>query len=178
MNRGFENLQTGEITLPVYGLYDGYANAVTLIYRFVDGSSRQANITIGTASFTDDTCGYNNPTILKARTNNTDLSYDYIMLNGACSTFEPAIIDTDGALRWVNTAGTSVISATFFDNAVYVGHGHKLSRIDLDGTVTELADYSSLGVVNFRHNIDTRQNGVTHAAGYYLLLRIHDHGSG
>ena len=28
VNRGFENLQTGEITLPVYGLYDGYAKAL------------------------------------------------------------------------------------------------------------------------------------------------------
>ena len=71
-----------------------------------------------------------------ARTNNTDLSYDYIMVKGSCSNFEPAIIDTDGALRWVGTAGISVGSATFFDNAVYVGHGHQLSRIDLDGTVT------------------------------------------
>ena len=160
VNRGFENPQTGEITLPVYGLYDGYANAVTLIYRFSDGSSRQANLTIATASFTHDTCGYNNPTILQARTNNTDLSYDYMLLNGACSTFEPAIIDTDGALRWVNTAGTSVIIATFFDNAVYVGHGHQLSRIDLDGTVTELADYSSLGIVFFHHNIDRGKVGI------------------
>ena len=72
-----------------------------------------------------------------------------MLLNGACITFEPAIIDTDGALRWVNTAGTSVIIATFFDNAVYVGHGHQLYRIDLDGTVTELADYSSLGMSFF-----------------------------
>ena len=28
MNRGFENPQTGEITLPVYGLYDGFSNSV------------------------------------------------------------------------------------------------------------------------------------------------------
>ena len=51
IDRGFENPQTGEIVLPVYGLYDGYANAVTLTYRFFDGSSKQANITITTASF-------------------------------------------------------------------------------------------------------------------------------
>ena len=91
-------------------------------------------------------CGYDNPTILQARTNNTDLSYDYVMVKGACSNFEPAIIDTDGALRWVGTAGFSVGSSIFFDNAVYFGHGHQLSRIDLDGTVTQLADYSSLGI--------------------------------
>src|SRR5205823_7035135 len=64
VNRGFENRQTGEINLPVYGLYAGYNNTVTLTYRFMDGSSRQANTTITTAIF-NDPCGYNNPTFLQ-----------------------------------------------------------------------------------------------------------------
>src|SRR5438270_13342178 len=37
VDRGFENQQTGEIMLPVYGLYDGYQNIVRLTYRFGDG---------------------------------------------------------------------------------------------------------------------------------------------
>src|SRR4029077_18729445 len=69
--RGFENQQTGEVVLPVYGLYDGYNNTVTLTYRFLDGSSKQANLTITTAAF-NDPCGYTNPTILQRRTNSTD----------------------------------------------------------------------------------------------------------
>src|SRR5262245_57411881 len=55
VNRGFENPQTGEITLPVYGLYAGRANTVTLTYRFQDGSSKHAHTTIRTAPF-DDQC--------------------------------------------------------------------------------------------------------------------------
>ena len=156
-SRGFEH--SPEIILPVYGLYDGFSNSVTLTYRFMDGSSKQANITITTATF-DDPCGYKNPTVLKPRTNNTDLSYDYIMVKGSCSHFAPGIIDTDGALRWVGTANISVGSAIFFDNAAYLGHGHQLSRIDLDGTVTLLGDYSSLGIVNFHHNIDRGKVGI------------------
>src|SRR5947207_14119304 len=35
IDRGFENEQTDEITLPVSGLYDGYANTVTLTYSFM-----------------------------------------------------------------------------------------------------------------------------------------------
>src|SRR6478672_11462648 len=77
VNRGFENPQTGEITLPIYGLYDGSTNPVTLTYSFADGSSREANIMI-TAPPYDDLCGYKNPTVLQDRTNSTDLSYDYI----------------------------------------------------------------------------------------------------
>ncbi len=159
VDRGFENQQTGEVVLPVYGLYDGYNNTVKLTYRFLDGSSKQANIGIPTATF-DDPCGYNDPTILQARTNSTDLSYDYIMLKGSCSNFEPAIIDTDGALRWVGTAGISFGSFTFFDNAVYLGHGHQLSRIELDGAFTLVGDYSNLGVVFFQHNIDRGKVGI------------------
>jgi len=159
INRGFENPHTGEITLPVYGLYDGRTSTVRLTYRFIDGSSKQADIAITTVAF-HDPCGYKSPIILQRRTNNTDLSYDYIMAKGGCSDFAPAILDTDGALRWVGTAGVSQGSAIFFDNAVYLGHGRKLTRVDLDGTVTELADYSNLGVVGFNHNIDRGKHGI------------------
>jgi arylsulfate sulfotransferase len=161
VSRGFEHPPTLEIVLPVYGLYDGYANTVILTYRFLDGSSKQASTTITTAIFTDP-CGYKNPTIVQARTNSTSLSYDYIMVKGACSTFSPAIIDTDGALRWVGTTGFSTSVATFFDNAAYLAHGPRLYRIDLDGTFTLLGDYSGLGffLTDFHHNIDRGKVGI------------------
>jgi arylsulfate sulfotransferase len=180
VDRGFENQQTGEVVLPVYGLYDGYNNTVRLTYRFMDGSSKQANIRIPTATF-NDPCGYTNPTILQRRTNSTDLSYDYIMVKGGCSDFAPGIIDTDGALRWVGTAGISAGSAIFFDNAAYMGWGRKLVRIDLDGSVTELADYSNLGVINFHHNIDRGKVGIILDADtttYYNSVNIEVDASG
>jgi arylsulfate sulfotransferase len=162
VDRGFENRQTGEIMLPVYGLYAGYANTVTLTYRFMDGSSKQANLRITTATF-NDPCGYNNPLFLQHRTSNTDLSYDYILIKGRCSGFSPAIIDTDGALRWVGTTaprGYTGLTATFFDNALYFGWGRKLYRIDLDGTLTLLGDYGDLGISDFHHNIDRGKVGI------------------
>src|SRR6478672_1511287 len=157
VGRGFEH--PPQVLLPVYGLYAGYQNIVRLTYRFLDGSSKQAVTSITTATF-DDPCGYDTPTILKARTNNTDLSYDYIMVKGGCSYFQPAIIDTDGALRWVGTGNIAAGSAIFFDNAIYIAPGPRLRRIELDGTVTELADYSSLGITNFHHNIDRGKVGI------------------
>src|SRR5215470_1407245 len=157
MNRGF--VHPPEITLPVYGLYAGYTNIVRLTYRFLDGSSKQAVTGVTTATF-DDPCGYDKPTILQRRTNNIDLTYDYVLVKGSCSTFEPAIIDTDGALRWVGTAGLSFGNVTFFDNAIYLGHGHQLSRIELDGAFTVVGDYSNLQVVNCHHNIDRGKKGI------------------
>ena len=158
VDRGFENPQTGEVVLPVYGLYDGYNNTVKLTYRFMDGSSKQANLTIPTAIF-NDPCGYKNPTFLQHRTS-ASLSYDYFMVKGGCSIFSPAIIDTDGALRWVGTAGHSSFVTAFFDNAVYLAAGPKLYRNDLDGAVTLIGDYSDRGVSYFHHNIDPGKVGL------------------
>ena len=158
VDRGFENPQTGEVVLPVYGLYDGYNNTVTLTYRFMDGSSKQANTSITTTSF-NDPCGYKNPTFLQHRTS-ASLSYDYFMVKGGCSNFSPAIIDTDGALRWVGTAGQASFVTAFFDNAVYLAAGTKLYRNDLDGAVTLIGDYSDRGVSYFHHNIDSGKVGL------------------
>jgi hypothetical protein len=160
LRRGFEQPPPATtVTVPVYGLYAGYTNIVRLTFRFMDGSSKQTVTSITTATF-DDSCGYGNPTILQARTNSRDLSFDYLMVKGCCSNFEPAVIDTDGALRWVGTANISCGSFILFDNAVYLGHGSLLTRIELDGAVSQIGDYSSLGIVNFHHNIDRGKVGI------------------
>ena len=161
VSRGFEH--PPEIILPVYGLYAGYTNTVRLTYRFLDGSSKQAVTSITTATFDDQGCGYNNPTRLQPRTNSTQLSYDYIFDRSSCGDFSPVILDSDGALRWVSplSANTALFAAsTFFDNAVYVTHQSQLFRIELDGTVLLVADYSNIGVVHFHHNIDTGKTGL------------------
>jgi arylsulfate sulfotransferase len=164
VSRGLENPQTGEITLPVYGLYDGYANAVTLTYRFKDGSSKRAHTTIGTATFVNDTCGYENPIVLQPRSDSTNFSYDYIFIeSGGCGNNAPTIIDSDGALRWISPTGIPAAltaSSLFINNAIYETHGATLSRVDLDGTSTVLGDFSSHGVENFHHNIDPGKTGA------------------
>ncbi|MGE5219257.1 MAG: aryl-sulfate sulfotransferase [Chloroflexota bacterium] len=157
VSRGFE--QPPQIILPVYGLYDGYQNTVRLTYRFLDGSSKQAVTSITTADF-DDPCGYDTPTRLQPRTNSPLFSYDYVMVKGSCSIFSPVIIDTDGALRWVGTAGSGSGTATFFDNAAYLAQGPRMFRMELDGAVTLLGDYSSMGIANFNHNIDRGKVGI------------------
>jgi arylsulfate sulfotransferase len=167
VNRGFENPQTGEIMLPVYGLYAGRANAVTLTYRFQDGSSKQAHTTITTAAY-DDQCGYNNATLLQPRTDSTDLSYDYIfIMNGGCGNNSPVIIDTDNEVRWVSPTSISFAlnaASLFINNAVYETVGATLRRVDLDGKITVLGDYSDViendVVENFHHNIDPGKTGV------------------
>ena len=91
------------------------------------------------------------------------LSYDYIFDRSACGNFSPVILDSDGALRWVSplaTMGALNAASTFFDNAVYVTGGTQLFRIELDGTVLLVGDYSNIDVVNFHHNIDPGKTGL------------------
>ena len=161
VGRGFEH--PPQIILPVYGLYAGRANIVRLTYRFLDGSSKQGVTSIATAAFDDEGCGYNSPTIIQPRSNSTQLSYDYFFDRSACGTFSPVILDSDGALRWVSplpTLNAIFAASTFFDNAVYKTQGSQLVRVELDGTVLVVADYSNIGVVHFHHNIDTGKTGL------------------
>lgn len=157
VTRGF--LQGDKIFIPVYGLYANSTNAVTLTYSFLDGSSKQGSTTITTTAF-EDPCGYDNPTILQPRTSNTSLSYDYILIRARCSEFSPAVLDTDGVLRWVGPGVFASARVTFFDNAFYIADATSLYRIDLDGAITFLHDYSDIGVTSFHHNIDRGKTGL------------------
>lgn len=157
--------ETGEIFLPVYGLYPSFTNTVTLTYFFRDGSSKQDTTTVTTSAISDP-CGITTPNKLTPRTTSTALSYDFMLVRGACggvNGISPVILDTDGEVRWISPFPTDAIltaSSTFFDHAVYVTQGAVLNRIDLDGTITPLADYTDLGVVNFHHEIDPGRTGM------------------
>jgi arylsulfate sulfotransferase len=157
--RGFYNSQTGAILLPVFGLYDGYTNTVTLNYTFTDDSAAEDETMVATDPFADP-CGFNTPTVVQARTNSTSLSYDFIFIRTICSSFSPTIIDTDGAIRWVGTAGFANFSALLYQNSIFIAHDTTLYRMEFDGAVTPLKDYASEGVVDFHHNIDPGKRGI------------------
>jgi len=78
-SRGYLQSDTGQIFLPVYGLYASYTNTVTLTYNFLDGSSKGDSTTISTPTY-DDPCQYGSPTVLQPRTTSTALSYDFILI--------------------------------------------------------------------------------------------------
>ena len=131
--------------MPVYGLYDGYANVVSLTYRFMDGSSKGANITITTATF-NETCGYDHPSYLQPR-NRAALSYDYFLVKGTMQRFLTCYHRFGRCVAMGWHGGLLEIICAFFDNAVYLAHGPKLYRIELDGAFTEVGDYSVSGLV-------------------------------
>ena len=149
----------GNLEIPVFGLYDGFTNTVTLTYVFNDSSSTQRLFSLTTAQF-HSPCNYDQGTVVFPRTRSTSLSYDFMLFKDSCSHFSPALMDTDGALRWVGTAGVTSYQSAFFDNAIYQGSGSQLLRIELDGTVNLVADYRDIGVTDFHHNIDPGKFGL------------------
>jgi arylsulfate sulfotransferase len=158
--RGYFNSQTGAILLPVFGLYANFSNTVNLTYTFTNNTTQPATVTVSTSVFAD-TCGYISPTVVQPRTNSTTLSYDYILVKNQCGNFSPIILDTDGQVRWVGTTGFSNFGSTLFQNSIYIVNDTALYRIELDGTIVTLGDYSnSAGVAVFHHNVDAGKRGL------------------
>lgn len=157
--RGYLDPVTGLIVLPVFGLYQNYTNNVTLSSSFTDGSAQQDIINVTTAPFSDP-CGYGNATVLQARTNATDLSYDYIFVKNNCGNLSPTVLDTDGVVRWVGTTGIGTLTSGFFQNGVYITNGAQIVRNELDGTLSVVGTYTNLGITNFHHNIDYGKQGL------------------
>jgi hypothetical protein len=160
--RGYLDPATGDLTLPVFGLYQSHDNQVTLSYDVKGCRTQVAGAVVPTAPWVDPTGGvYNSPVVRQARTGATDLSYDFIMLKGFVAPISPIIVDTDGEVRWVGTANRASIPAIFFDNGVYISSGTGLTRMELDGTFATVADYASLGVTwTGHHNFDPGKNGI------------------
>ena len=158
LRRGYIHADTGEIVVPVFGLYAHRANTVTLTTSFVDGNSQVDTIPIDTTRYHD--TYHNHPEVLQPRLTDTTLSYDFFLLKSFNDDNSPTIIDTDGEIRWVGTAGAPSIPAALYQNGVYVGRAAQAVRMEFDGTVTPLVDYSGIAVTGFHHNFDFGRDGI------------------
>ena len=156
--RGYIRRHSSRVTVPVFGLYAGRTNIVTLTVSFRDGTSAMRTVSIDTPSYDGGT--YSNPSVVQSRLPGTTLSYDFIMLKSYADPTTPIIIDSDAEIRWVGTAGVGAQPSILFDNAFYLTSGTSLLRTEFDGTTTTVADYGSLGVTGFHHNIDPGREGM------------------
>src|SRR5262245_51234063 len=64
---GYLNAETGEVDVPVFGLYADFTNSVKLDVAFRGGNSRHFAVQIPTEAFVDPSGIYLNPTIVQAR---------------------------------------------------------------------------------------------------------------
>ena len=128
---------------------------------FADQTFQRDTVNVLTPVWTDPANAYKNPTVVQARVPNTDLSYDFALLRNFASANTPIIIDTDGEVRWVGTAGSASQSAIFFAGGIYVYSGTSLVRMEFDGTFSTVASYAaSQGITGFHHNFDYGKTGI------------------
>ncbi len=163
--RGYLGAGSGVVTVPVFGLYDGYDNAVELVTGFVSGYTQKTAVNIVTPRFRHDL--HRHPEVVQARTPDTSLSYDFMLIKDQTEPDTPLILDTDGAIRWVGTTGGNGIVSALYGNSIYVARGTQIVRSEFDGTSAVLADYASLGVTAFEHNIEYGRDGLLTAPDTY-----------
>jgi len=158
-NRGY--IQSDLINLPVFGLYAGYQNQVTIQLKFDDGSVQQLEQTINTDAYTDPNGVYSTPTIVKARAPGSTLGFSFFILKSLLGS--PVIVDTDGQVRWVVPGVTNSESSFYEDGQFYIGSetNSQFSLLQFDGTQTALPAILPQPLLSsFTHNIDPGLSGV------------------
>lgn len=122
------------LALAVFGLYANYQNSVMLTAHFRDASTHVERLTIATPALTGAAAVYGTPEVRTARTAGVSPGFDYMMLQNGITT--PAIMDTDGNLRWIGTGVTNSISSLFNEDAFFVGSAStpELYRLEFNGT--------------------------------------------
>jgi hypothetical protein len=157
--KGYVAADGGSVTLPVYGLYAGYANQLSAQLQFKDGSVTNLAISITTPSYTDPNGIYDQPSVLRPRAAGSALGFDFFVLKSGLGT--PVVVDTDGALRWVGVGMSNSESAAIVGDEFVIGDAAAptVYTLGFDGTLSQGLVQSGT-YTNFAHNIDPGKNGL------------------
>jgi hypothetical protein len=147
------------LVLPVFGLYAGFANPVSIDLTFDDGSVQTIDSTVTTAAYTDPNGVYDHPVFIERREAGSELGFDFFALKSDLGT--PVILDTDGTIRWVGVSSEGSIPSVFTDNGFVIGDrfSTRVRRLELDGTET-LVPVAFPDYRKFHHNIDPGKVGL------------------
>ena len=155
-------LSGSSLTVPVWGLYSGSNNNVALLFVFTDGSISFAIQPVTTNAYMDPCAEIDQPSFAQNRTRENQIGFNYFLLRDFCSSNSPAILDTDGNLRWVGTANVGSIPSILYNNGIYLSDGNTgVERMELTGQVSKIADFGSIGVTSTnQHNMDRGRDGI------------------
>jgi arylsulfate sulfotransferase len=147
------------ITVPVFGLYSGYENLVSVQVMEETGGPVSLEFSIPTPAYIDPSGIYTQPNIVTPRATGSALGFDFIFIKSGLGS--PVIIDTDGEVRWVASGGLKdSISSTFTADEFIIGDAEqpKVDRLRLDGNITH-GDLPSGTYIDFNHNINRGKSG-------------------
>lgn len=172
----------GTLTVPVFGLYAGYDNQVSIELTRETGETSQLEDDIQTTDYTDPTGIYAHPNIVTKRAPGSTLGFDFIYIKSSLGS--PIILDTDGEIRWAAPAGTASTSSTLVGDTFIIGNPGTptVYRLRLDGNLVQ-GDLPADGYTDFNHDIDhgklgvlaevdTVSNGIANLAS--TVIEIHD----
>lgn len=174
------------LKLPVFCLYSDYTNSVDITLTFNDGSSQELpTVTIPTGVYyggyspvyfdnafqgvAGSSSVYNSPIIHVSRNENDRLGFSFFYVKNFVGT--PAIIDTDGNVRWLGTQPEIASGSSTWDkNGFVVGEygsatsrsgetGPKITRYELDGRIST-STIPDPDYLYFTHNIDPGKRGL------------------
>lgn len=158
-SRGLLGSDGRSVRLPVFALYAGRTNFVTVAVQFDDGSEQTWSLPILTPAYVDPNGVYDHPTFIKPLTSNSNLGFSYIYLKSALS--GPVVIDIDGEPRWVGPNGLHAYSSTFANGSFIIGAPDTLAlrELDLDGGSRSGA-VAAPSYTAFHHDVDTGKVGM------------------
>jgi hypothetical protein len=147
------------LTLPVFGLYAGYQNQVSVEVERSSVGPLSLKITIPSAAYIDPTGIYSQPTIITPRAAGSPLGFDFIFIKSGLGS--PVIIDTDGEIRWAAPRIQISPSSAFRGDEFIIGDPGRptVYRLRLDGNITQ-ADLPSSTYTDFNHNINRGKFGL------------------
>lgn len=148
-----------KLSVPVFGLYADYANNIELTLHMNDGEDEALTTSFTSARYSDPNGVYDRPTVVKPRTGQDAIAFDFVYLKSSVGS--PVIVDTDGQIRWVVPGLPSAASSIFEDGGFFVGSGDSLlwRRVELDGQVQNQFLAAS-DVTNFHHDVAHGKQGL------------------
>lgn len=158
LRKGYLTQGATTLRLPVFGLYQSRANAVRVEVTFKDGSVATVDGQLSTGAYTPQDANYAQLTVVKPRSANDGLGFDFMLLKATVGS--PIVVDTDGEIRWATTDIRYAASLALKDNQMLVGDDltPTFKMVDFDGTSTSGTIKSST-VTNFHHNVDAGKTG-------------------
>lgn len=148
----------GTLTVPVFGLYAGYENLVSMELDRQSGTSVLFEVDITTAPYIDTSGIYNQPNVLIKRAAGSSLGFSFIYIKSAIGS--PIVVDTDGEIRWAAPGVSDSRASAFVGDSFIIGDTAQpvLHQLRLDGTLSQSSlppgDYT-----DFQHDIDYGANG-------------------
>ena len=154
--RGYFSL--GSLTLPVFGLYAGYQNQVSVEVERSSVGPLSLKVTVPTAAYIDPSGIYDQPTIVTPRAAGSALGFDFIFIRSGLGS--PVIIDTDGEICWAAPRIQSSFSSAFRGDEFIIGDPGRptVYGLRLDGNIRQ-ADLPSSTYTDFNHNINRGKFG-------------------